>query len=436
MVFRDAGQFLSVEQQPLGAEISDGMDKFSDDILYHIFLYLDPEDLRACSHVSKRLHRVANDSWVWWRTAKRSGFEWAFRYRETIDWKAEYRWRNANFAFKFLCGHSDKVTSVVLDEIHGKIISGSADETIRIWDNATRVCEDIVSTAGGSVSCLKSDSGKIWFGTSRGSVSTWDIQGRSLVATLDKGHDRSICSLCFLDEGRNLCVTGSADATVRMWDLRQRDPFLSVWSQDGSVLCLEKLSDHEFVSGSRDKTLRVFDVRAMKLRKAFFTGACVRAMVRLDGKQFVIGGGHERRGVLQKWDFSDESEPGKHDSFGHVSAITGLSRKDRISCFASASWDGNICLWNENVNLIVRIFHPKVRVPFSSVDFGQRSLVASCEQYVYKLDFADLEEEPLSPEMEQEFLFPPAKSVPSEPRQLLEASSTMHAMLRSSFAQA
>ncbi len=75
-------------------------------------------------------------------------------------------------------GHTDSVLTVHETKDGSKIISGSADTTIRVWNINT---------------------------------------GKTL--GLLKGHTNSILSVCSTNDGRKL-ISGSDDYTIRIWDLK------------------------------------------------------------------------------------------------------------------------------------------------------------------------------------------------------------------------
>jgi WD40 repeat protein len=78
----------------------------------------------------------------------------------------------------FLCrGHQESVGSVAFSPDGKHIVSGSEDETIRIWDADT---------------------------------------GQSLMGPLE-GHQDSVWSVAFSPDGKRI-VSGSEDKTIRIWD--------------------------------------------------------------------------------------------------------------------------------------------------------------------------------------------------------------------------
>ncbi len=110
-------------------------------------------------------------------------------------------------------GHSDQVRSVCVTK-DGKIVSGSYDNTVRVWDmegNQLGVCRGHQGTV--DLVCVTND-GKIVSGSADQTVRIWDMQGIQLAVCRQ---NRGVSSVCVTNDGK--IVSGSRDNTVRVWDL-------------------------------------------------------------------------------------------------------------------------------------------------------------------------------------------------------------------------
>lgn len=127
-----------------------------------------------------------------------------------------------------LRGHACGVTSLAFSPDGKLLASGSWDQTVVIWDPAVReekTC--ILMVPGLTVRSLAfSPDGQtlaIAAGSADprvrqpGEIRLWDVGSQTVRATL-RGHHRTVTSLAYAPDGQTL-VSGSADATVRFWDL-------------------------------------------------------------------------------------------------------------------------------------------------------------------------------------------------------------------------
>jgi WD40 repeat protein len=126
-------------------------------------------------------------------------------------------------------GHTDSVYSVAFSPDGKRIISGSGDKTLRLWDAQT---------------------------------------GQPIGHPL-KGHTDSVISVAFSPDGRRT-ASGSGDYTLRLWDVRTGKPLgqpmgtpaIHYYQDDPNQVMSVAFSPDgkRVVSGSADKTLRLWDV--------------------------------------------------------------------------------------------------------------------------------------------------------------------------------
>ena len=86
-------------------------------------------------------------------------------------------------------------------------------------------------------------------------ISVWDIASGEL-ATVFKGHTDSILSVDFSESGEQI-ITGSADKSVRIWNINARQEFIQQITPSGRMRFLEQGPKNSLVVGS-DTELEVF----------------------------------------------------------------------------------------------------------------------------------------------------------------------------------
>jgi len=162
-----------------------------------------------------------------------------------------------------LKGHSDRVTSLKFLTDSGRIISGSEDNCIRIWNAGSSQCESTIMAHIGSVNCLEIyDNEKIIAGSDR-DVKIFDLESgqclHSLKASMPKGFGGP--TFC-MGLGESSLITAGADMSLRFWDLRE-DPECMLALPTGhraSITCLSVYGTKAY-TGSADETIVEWDLR-------------------------------------------------------------------------------------------------------------------------------------------------------------------------------
>jgi WD40 repeat protein len=167
-------------------------------------------------------------------------------------------------------GHYSSVNSVAFSPNGKQVVSGSDDETVRLWDVVTGA---VLQTIGKGIfineghydtvtSVAFSTNGKqVISGSSDRTVRVWDAVTGAALQTL-KGHSSTVRSIAFSPDG-NQVVSGSGDGTVRVWDattgavlqtLEGHSRWVSsvVFSQDGKVEPALFIANDWVVEGGRN----------------------------------------------------------------------------------------------------------------------------------------------------------------------------------------
>ncbi|KAG1789921.1 WD40-repeat-containing domain protein [Suillus plorans] len=150
-------------------------------------------------------------------------------------------------------------------EDNDTLVSGSVDESIRVWDIGTgevlgAPLQGHTSTVG-LLCCNLPDGTHVVFGSHDRTIRVRDIHPRDAFGTLLKGHTGWVQSIAISLDG-NRIVSGSSDRTTRVWDMESSeavgDPLKG---HSASVLCVAISQDGKhIVSGSTDTTVQVWDI--------------------------------------------------------------------------------------------------------------------------------------------------------------------------------
>jgi WD40 repeat protein len=153
-------------------------------------------------------------------------------------------------------GHSSTVfAQAVLTD--GRLASGSADHTIKLWNPATGLLTATLEGHSDWVTALAVlPDGRLASGSRDTTIKLWDTATGCCAATLE-GHADYVNTLAVLPGGR--LASGANDSTIKLWDLATGQLHATLEGHSSSVMALVKLPDGRLASGSRDKTIKLWN---------------------------------------------------------------------------------------------------------------------------------------------------------------------------------
>ncbi len=203
---------------------------------------------------------------------------------------------------KTLKGHSGFVSSVSFSPDGKRIVSGSYDQTIKLWDAASG--EELKTLAGhaGNVYCVafSPDGKRIVSSSGDSTLRFWDAASGEQLKTL-AGHTSNVRSVAFSPDGTRI-VSGSDDRTLKLWDATSGEELKTLAGHADSVSSVAFSPDGQrIVSGSWDQTLKLWDAASGEELKTFsghtYYIFCVAFSP--DGTRIVSGSGDC---TLKLWD--------------------------------------------------------------------------------------------------------------------------------------
>lgn len=286
----------------------------------HIFSLLDANALCAAQQVSKRWSALAKDESIWRvvflrRFQRRihtnpapvqvGGVGIGQPNKPQQQWKRMYRarselekqWRmGADKSGKatYLSGHTDSVYCVQFDE--EKIITGSRDRTIRVWDINTNQCIRVIGgphvrPVPGPKPLRTVDYPSFHSAVASVNGTTY---GNSIYTVPSQWHDASI--LC-LQYDSKILVTGSSDSDLIVWDIKTYEPIRRLRAHTGGVLDVALDAKH-IVSCSKDSKIIVWDRETYEVKGSLVGHRGPVNAVQLRGKFLVSASGD---GIARLW---------------------------------------------------------------------------------------------------------------------------------------
>ncbi|EIM84651.1 WD40 repeat-like protein [Stereum hirsutum FP-91666 SS1] len=266
-------------------------------------------------------------------------------------------------------GHRGTVLSAAFSPDGRRVVSGSSDSTIRIWDAETgdAVGEPLRGHTGWVWSVAFSPDGRhVVSGSNDSTIRMWDAEtgdatGDAVGEPL-RGHRNWVRSVAFSPDGRHV-VSGSNDSTIRIWDAETGDAvgeplrghrnwvWLVAFSPDG----------RHVVSGSNDSTIRIWDAEtgdAVGEPLRGHAGWVNSVAFSPDGRRIVSGSSDS---TIRIWAETGNAvgEPQR----GHTDGITSVVLSSDGSHLVSGSSDSNIRIWDADMMAITST-HPS-QLPLS-----------------------------------------------------------------------
>ena len=165
-----------------------------------------------------------------------------------------------------LTGHTHHVLSIACSGDGLFLVSGSSDETIRMWSASTGECRTEISTPDEVLTiALSPDSERVVSGDDGCSIYIWETStGVNFLGPLH-GHTDSVWSVAYSPDGSQV-LSGSADGSVVVWNsstgAKCFGPFIAYSDLIGSISFHP--SGEAFATSSSDRTIVIWDAKTFK----------------------------------------------------------------------------------------------------------------------------------------------------------------------------
>jgi WD40 repeat protein len=190
-----------------------------------------------------------------------------------------------------LNGHSSSVNAVAVTADGKRAISGSYDNTLKVWDLTTGKEQFTLNghTSLVNAVAVTADGKRAISGSIDHSLKVWDLTTRKELFTLN-GHSSSVYAVAVTADGKR-AISASIDKTLKAWDLTTGKEQFTLKDHTSWINTVAVTADGQrAISGSDDNTLKVWDLSSGNVI-ASFTGesSIASCAIAPDGVTIVAG---------------------------------------------------------------------------------------------------------------------------------------------------
>eukprot|EP00057_Strongylocentrotus_purpuratus_P003795 XP_003727375.2 PREDICTED: F-box/WD repeat-containing protein 7 [Strongylocentrotus purpuratus] len=321
------------------------------ELALYVLSFLEPRDLLRAAQTCHYWRILCEDNLLWKEKCRETGIE-ELNGKQTkrrsnsgvprSPWKSmylrqhqiQYNWRFGEIKTgKALKGHDDHVITCL--QFNGqRIVSGSDDNTLKVWSALTGKClRTLVGHTGGVWSSQMNNNIVISGSTDR-TLKVWNADTGHCIHTL-YGHTSTV--RCMHLHG-NKVVSGSRDATLRLWDIETGLCLHVLMGHVAAVRCVQ-YDGRRVVSGAYDYTVKVWNPETEECLHTLQGHTNRVYSLQFDGTHIVSG---SLDTSIRVWD-ADTGEC-KHTLTGHQSLTSGMELKDNI--LVSGNADSTVKIWD------------------------------------------------------------------------------------------
>ncbi|SAL99106.1 hypothetical protein [Absidia glauca] len=264
-----------------------------------------------------------------------------------------------------LKGHTKAVQDLAFDPKGNYLVSCSADLTIKVWDvNNDYKCIKTLYGHDHSVSsvCFLPSGDKIVSASRDKTIKLWDVASGYCEKTYS-GHSEWVRSVVPSEDGRWL-ITASNDQTARLWDIQTTETKMdfrghehvvewAIFVPVNAYPYIEELIDIEnktkdqpmpgqyIITGSRDKTIKLWDINGQLLHTFVGHDNWVRGLVVHPSGKYLLSASDDKS--IKIWDLKTGRCMKTLEAHAHF--VTCISYCHTSPVVATGSVDQTVKVW-------------------------------------------------------------------------------------------
>jgi small GTP-binding protein len=243
-------------------------------------------------------------------------------------------------------------TGFAFDLDGNRALTGSADNTVRLWDLKTEQCLSTLNGHKGWVWSVawSADQRQALSCSDDNTVRLWDIETGKCIRVLE-GHTGAVKEVMWSANQRH-ALSSSQDNTVRLWDVKTGKCIRILEGHTSGVMAVAWSADQrQALSGSNDNTVRLWDVD---------TGKCIRILEGHSDTIWSVAWNIDQRlalsgaadNTVRLWNV--ETGQCISNLKGHESTVYRVAYSANQHYCMTGSWDNSVRIWDMGTGQCIR----------------------------------------------------------------------------------
>lgn len=243
-------------------------------------------------------------------------------------------------------GRVAAVRSVVFNRDGKKLVSGSEDKTVKIW-NLSNGQEARTLTGHSDVIysvAISPDGETLVSGSKDNTIKFWNIsKGEESSTVIYSFWLKEVRSVA-ISPNRQIVASGGSDNAIKLWNLSNGKKICTLSGHSGEVFSIAISPNGQLLaSGSEDKTIKLWDITTKKqLQTLSGHISTVRAIIFSPDEQMLISASDDK--TIKLWNLKTGEQI--KTLRGHHKAVTSVTINPNCQTLASGSDDKTVKLWN------------------------------------------------------------------------------------------
>jgi WD40 repeat protein len=288
---------------------------------------------------------------------------------------------------KTLSGHVLEVTCLASDASKNILVSGSADQSIRVWDFDSGDLINFVSYPGRQIRTLavSPDGKQVAVSTDDHNIQIINLADNRFVKSF-QGHTSTVKCIAITSDGWFL-ASGSFDRSIRLWRFPFGPELKTITGGISEVFCLAISTDRKYMfSGGADHIVRIWSIPDGSAHEVMegHTDTITSVAASPDGLYLASS---SRDHTIRIWNLSNGSihnDPLPHNSLATCMVFTPDSHN-----IVSGHLDGSIHLWNVSTGSTLLVI-PAHEGPVTGLVINQDGTVLASSSNDQKIHFWDI----------------------------------------------